>query len=101
MLEDDQKFRLIIAAVKMQKIIATLEMDLEIQTLSDIYCPSDKSLQDEVQTLEYSKAEIQVAGGDMLPSQSDNKEDLYSSLNKTIYNLSNLVDQINNNLAMH
>ena len=101
MLEDDQKLRLITAAVRMQDIIATLEMDLEFRTLSDTYCLSDKSLQDEVQTLEYDNAELKVAGDDIIPSQPDYKEDMYSSLNKTICNLSKLIDQINNNLARH
>lgn len=101
MLEDDQKLRLITAAVRMQDIIATLEMDLEFRTLSDTYCLRDKSLQDEVQTLEYVNAELQVAGDDILPSQPDYTEDMYSSLNKTISNLSKLIDQINNNLTMH
>ena len=101
MLEDDQKLRLITAAVRMQDIIATLEMDLEFRTLNDTYCLSDKSSQDEVQTLEYDNAEHQVAGDDILPSRSDYTEDMYSSLNKTICNLSKLIDQIKNNLAMH
>ena len=101
MLEDDQKLRLITAAVKMQYIIATLEMDQEFRILKDAYYPGNKSLQDDAQTLEYDNAELQVAGDDILPSRPDNKETLYSSLNKTICNLNKLVDQINNNLPLH
>ena len=101
MLEDDQKLRLITAAVRMQDIIATLEMDQEFRTLRDTYCLRGKLQQDEVQTLEYDNAELQVAGDDILPSQPDYKEDMNSSLNNTICNLSKLIDQLNNNLAMN
>ena len=103
MLEDDQKLRLITAAVRMQDIIATLEMDQEFRILSDTYCQSDKSLQDEVQTPEHDNTELRVAGDDdnRLPSQPYYIDDIYSSLNKTICDLSKLIDQINNNLAVH
>ena len=100
MLEDDQKLRLITAAVKMQYIIATLEMDQEFRILKDAYYRGNKSLQDDAQTLEHDNAQLRVAGKDILPSQSSSPETLYSKLNKTICNLSRLVDQINN-LPLH
>jgi hypothetical protein len=97
MLEDEQKLRLITAAVKLQDIIATLEMDLEYQTLIDIYGYSTKTLQDEVQALEVSNEELQVARDVTLQSQLNDYEVLFISLNQTIYDMAKLVGQINNN----
>jgi hypothetical protein len=97
MLEDGQKLRLITAAVKLLDIISTLEMDLECQTLIDIYGYSTKTLQDEVQALEVSNAELQVARDVTLQSQLNDNEVLFISLNQTIYDIGKLVDQINHN----
>ena len=96
MFEDEQKLRLLAAAVKLQDIIATLDIDLEYQTLFDFYGSSTNTHQDEVQALEDANTKLQVAGDVTLQSQLDDSGDLFSSLNQTIYDMSKLVVQINN-----
>jgi hypothetical protein len=96
MFEDEQKLRLLAAAVKLQDIIATLDIDLEYQTLIDFYGSSTNTHQDEVQALEDANTKLQVAGDVTLQSQLDDSGDLFSSLNQTIYDMSKLVVQINN-----
>ena len=94
MLEDMQKIRLLTAAVNMQNIIATLDMDLEYQALIDLYGSRTKTLLDEVQAPEDINAEPRVAGDFTLQSQLDDGGDLFTSLNQTIC-------QINNNLILN
>ncbi len=96
MFEDEQKLRLLAAAAKLQDIIATLDIDLEYQTLIDLYGSSTNTHQDEVQALEDANAKLQVAGEVTLQSQLDDCEDLFTSLNQTIYEMSKLVVKINN-----
>ena len=98
MFEDEQKLRLIAAAVKLQNIIAVFEIGLEYQALIDLCSSRTKTSQDEVQTLENANANPQVAGDAMLQSQLDDNGDLFTSLNQTIYNMGKLVDQINSSL---
>ncbi|MFA9420579.1 MAG: hypothetical protein ACERLB_10550 [Gammaproteobacteria bacterium] len=97
MLEEMQKIRLLTAAVNMRNIISTLEIDLEYQTLIDLYGSRTKTLLDEVQALEDANAEPRVAGDFTLQSQLDDSGDLFTSLNHTIYQLDKLIVQINNN----
>ena len=96
MFEDAQKLRLLTAAIKLQDIIATLDIDLEYQALIDFYDSSTNTHQDEVQALEVANAEPRVAGDITLQSQLDDSGDLFTSLNQTIYDMSKLVVQINN-----
>ena len=96
MFEDEQKLRLLAAAAKLQDIITTLDIDLEYQTLIDLYGSSTNTHQDEVQALEDANTKLQVAGDVTLQSQLDDSGDLFSSLNQTIYDMSKLVVQINN-----
>ena len=56
MFEDEQKLRLLAAAVKLQDIIATLDIDLEYQTMIDLYRSSTNTHQYEVQALEDANA---------------------------------------------
>ncbi len=95
MFEDEQKLRLLTAAVKLHDIIATLDIDLEYQALIDFYGTSADTHQDEVQALEDANAKLRVAGDVSLQSQLDDSGDLFTSLNQTIYNLNKLVNQIN------
>ena len=91
MLEDEQKLRLLAAAVKLQNIITTLNLDQEYQTMIDFCGSSTNAPQDEVQALEDANAILQVT----LQSERDDSGDLYTSLNQTIYDMSKLVVQIN------
>ncbi len=96
MFEEEQKLRLLTAAIKLQDIIATLDLDLEYQALIDLYDSSTNTRQDEVQALEDANAKLQVAGDVSLQSQLDDSGDLFTSLNQTIYDSNKLVDQIDN-----
>ena len=96
MFEDEQKLRLLTAAIKLQEIIATLDIELEYQALIDFYGSSTNTHQDEVQALEDANAKLRVAGDVTLQSQLDDSGDLFTSLNQTIYDLNKLVNQINN-----
>jgi hypothetical protein len=96
MFEEEQKLRLLTAAIKLQDIIATLDIDLEYQALIDFFGSSADTHQDEVQALEDANAILQVAGDVSLQSQLDDSGDLFTSLNQTIYDMSKLVVQINN-----
>ena len=93
-----QKIRLLTAAVNMQNIIATLDMDLEYRALIDLYGSRTKTLLDEVQALEDVNAEPRVAGVFTLQSQLDDGGDLFTSLNQTICQINKFIAQINNNL---
>jgi predicted nucleic acid-binding protein len=92
MFEDEQKLRLLSAAVKLQNIITTLDLNEEYQTMVEFYGSSTNTHQDKVQALEDANAILQVT----LQSEHDDSEDLYISLNQTIYDMSKLVVQINN-----
>ena len=92
MFEDEQKLRLITAAVKLRNIIATLEVDLEYQTLIDFCGSSTKLLPDEVQVLEVSNAESQDAGEGILKSQVADHGELFTVLNQTVYDIGKLVN---------
>ena len=96
MFEDEQKLRLLAAAAKLQDIIATLDIDLEYQTLIDVFGSCTNTHQDEVQALEDANAKLQVAGEVTLQSQLDDSGNLFTSLNQTIYDMNKLVVQINN-----
>jgi hypothetical protein len=96
MFEDDQKLRLLTAAVKVQDIIAALDIDLELRTLIDFYGSGTNTHRGEVQALKDANAKLQVAGGVTLQSQLDDSGDQFAALNRTIYDVSRLVDQINN-----
>ncbi len=96
MFEEEQTLRLLTAAIKLQDIIATLDIDLEYQALIDLYDSSTNTHQDEVQALEDANAKLQVAGDVSLQSQLDDCRDLFTSLNQTIYDSNKLVDQIDN-----
>jgi len=100
MFEDMQKIRLLTAAVNIQNIIATLEIDLEYRALIDLYGSRTKAPLDEVQALEDVNAEPRVAGDFTLKSQLDDGGDLFTSLNQTIYQIDNLIFQNNNNLNL-
>ena len=101
MLEDIQKIRLLTAAVNMQNIIATLDIDLEYQALIDLYGSRTKTLLDKVQALVDVNAEPRVAGDFTLQSQLDDVDDLFTSLNQTICQIDKLIVQINNNLNLN
>lgn len=92
MFEDEQKLRLIAAAVKLQEIIATLEVDLEYQTLIDFSGSSANLLPDEVQVLEASNVESQDAGEGILKSQVADHGELFTALNQTVYDIGKLVN---------
>ncbi|RLA13763.1 MAG: hypothetical protein DRQ59_04605 [Gammaproteobacteria bacterium] len=94
MLEDMQKIRLLTAAVNIQNIIATLEIDLEYRVLIDLYGSRTKPLLYEIQALENVNAEPRVARDFTLQGQLDDGGDLFTSLNQTIC-------QINNNLILN
>ena len=96
MFEDEQKLRLLTAAAKLQDIIATLDIDLELRTLIDFYASGTNSHRGEVQTLEDANAKLQIAGEVTLQSQLDVSGDPFTTLNKTIYDVRKLVVQINN-----
>jgi hypothetical protein len=96
MLEDEQKLRLLTAAAKLRDIIATLDIDLELRTLIDFYGSGTNTHRGEVQTLEDANAKLQVAGEATLQSQLDDSGDRFTALNQSIYDVSKLVDQINN-----
>ena len=98
MLEDIQKLRLLTAAVNLQNIIATLDIDLEYQALIDLYGSRTKTLLDELQALEGVNAEPRVAGDFTLQSQLDDGGDIFTSLNQKICQIDILIVQINNNL---
>ena len=100
MLEDMQKIRLLTAAVNIQNIIATLEIDLEYRALIDLYESRTKPLLNEVQALEDVNAEPRVARDFTLQSQLDDGGDLFTSLNQTICQIDNLIFQNNNNLNL-
>ncbi len=100
MLEDIQKIRLLTAAVNMQNIIATLEIDLEYRALIDLYGSRTKALLDEVQALEDVNAEPRVTGDFTLQGQLDDGADLFTSLNQTICQINKLIVQNNNNLNL-
>jgi hypothetical protein len=94
MLEDNQKLRLMSTAIMLQDTIAAFEIDLEYQTLIDLYGSSIKTLQDEVQALEDAIAKPQLAGDVTFQSQLDDNGDLLTSLNQTIYDMGSFIDQI-------
>jgi hypothetical protein len=96
MLEDMQKIRLLTAAVNMQNIIATLEIDLEYQALIGLYGSRTKKLLDELQAPEDANAGLQVARDFTLQSQLDDGGDLFTSLNQTICQIDKLIVQNNN-----
>ena len=96
MFEDAQKLRLLTAAIKLQDIIATLDIELEYQALIDFYGSSTNTHQDEVQALEDANAKLQVAGDVSLQCQLNDSGDRFTSLNQKIYDMNKLVDQINN-----
>ncbi len=100
MLEDIQKLRLLTAAVNLQNIISTLEINLEYQTLIDLYGSRTKTLLDKAQALEDANAEPRVAGDFILQSQLDDSGDPFTSLNHTICQIDKLIAQINNNLNL-
>ncbi|MCG6888226.1 MAG: hypothetical protein LJE92_01450 [Gammaproteobacteria bacterium] len=91
MFEDEQKLRLIAAAVKLRDIIATLEVDLEYQALIDFCGSSGKLLTYGVHGL-VSNAEFQDAGEDALTSCGDDHNALFTALNQTVYDIGKLVD---------
>ena len=90
MFEDEQKLRLLSAAVRLKNIITTLNLDEEYQTMVEFYGSSTNTHQDKA--LEDANAILQVT----LQSEHDDSEDLYISLNQTIYDMSKLAVQINN-----
>jgi hypothetical protein len=92
MFEDEQKLRLIAAAVKLRDIIATLEVDLEYQGLIDFCGSSAKALPDEAQVLEVSNAEFQDAGEGTLKRQVADHGELFTALNQTVYDIGKLVN---------
>ena len=92
MFEDEQKLRLIAAAVKLQDIIATLEMDLEYQTLIDFCGSSAKLLPDDVLVPRISNAESQDAGEGILRSQVADPGELFTALNQTVNDIGKLVN---------
>ncbi len=96
MFEDELKLRLLTAAIKLQDIIATLDIDREYLALIDYYGSRADTHQDEVQALEDANAKLQIAGDITLQSQLDDGGDLFTSLNQTIYDMNKLVNQINN-----
>jgi hypothetical protein len=96
MFEDEQKLRLLTAAAKLQDIIATLDIDLELQALVDFYGSGSNTRRGEVQTLEDVNAKLQVAGEVTSQNQLDCSGDPCTTLNQTIYDVSKLVVQINN-----
>jgi hypothetical protein len=96
MFEDGEKLRLLIAAAKLQDIIANLDIDLELRTLIDFHGSGTNTHRGEVQTLEDANAKRQVAGEVTLQSQLDDIGDRFTALNQTIYDVSKLVVQINN-----
>jgi len=100
MLEDMQKIRLLTAAVNMQNIIATLEIDLEYRALIDLYGSRTKTLLDQVPALVDVNAEPRVAGEFTLQGQLDDVGDLFSSLNQTICQIDKLIFQNKNNLNL-
>jgi len=91
MFEDEQKLRLIAAAVKLQDIIATLEVDLEYQALIDIYGSSAKAQTYEVQGLVHD-AEFQDAGESTIKSRDVDQNALFTALNQTVCDIGKLVD---------
>ena len=91
MFEDEQKLRLIAAAVKLQDIIATLEVDLEYQALIDIYGSSAKAQTYEVQGL-VPDAGFQDAGESTIKSRDVDQNALFTALNQTVYDIGKLVD---------
>ena len=100
MLEEEQKIRLLTAAANLQNIIATLEIDLEYQTLIGLYGSRTKTLLDEVQAPEDANAKLQVAGDVTLLSQLNDSGYLYTSLNQTIYHIDKLIVQISDDLNL-
>ena len=96
MIEDEQKLRLLTAAAKLRDIIATLDIDLELRTLIDFYGSGTSTHRGEVKTLENANAKPQVAGEVTLQSQLDDSGDRFTALNQSIYDVSKLVDRINN-----
>ncbi len=75
MFEDEQKLRLLAAAVKLQNIITTLDLDEEYQTMIDFYGSSTNTHQDEVQALNDANAILQLT----LQSEHDDSGVLYPS----------------------
>jgi hypothetical protein len=92
MIEDEQKLRLIAAAVKLRDIVATLEVDLEYQTLIDFCGSSAQALPDEAQVLEVSNAEFQDAVESTLKRQVADHGELFTALNKTVCDIGKLVN---------
>jgi len=91
MFEDEQKLRLIAAAVKLRDIIATLEVDLEYQALIDFCGSGGKLLTYEMQGL-VSNAGFQDAGEATLTSRVEDHNALFTVLNQTVYDIGKLVD---------
>jgi hypothetical protein len=96
MFEDEQRLRLLTAAAKLQDIIATLDIDLELRAMIDFYGSGTNTHRGEVQTLEDANAKLQVAGEVTLQSQLDDSGDPFTALNQAIYDVSKFVVQINN-----
>jgi hypothetical protein len=95
MIEDEQKLRLLTAAAKLQDIIATLDIDLELRALIDFYGSGTNTHRGEVQSLKDVNAKLQVAGKVKSQSQLDDSGDPFTALNQTICDVSKLVGQIN------
>jgi len=98
MLEEEQKVRLLTAAVNLQNIISTLGIDLEYQALIGLYGSRTKTLLDKLQAPEDANAGLQVAGDITLQSQLDNIGYLFTSLNQTICQIDKSIVQINDYL---
>ena len=91
MFEDEQKLRLIAAAVKLQDIIATLNVGLEYQALIDFRGSGAKVLTYEVQDL-VPNADFQDAEVTTLKSHVGDHNALFTALNQTVADIGKLVD---------
>lgn len=60
MFEDEQKLRLLSAAVKLQNIIKALDLDEEYQTMTSLFGSSANAHQDKLQAMEDANAILQA-----------------------------------------
>jgi len=91
MFEDEQKLRLIAAAAKLQDIIATLKVDLEYQSLTDLYGSGVNVLADEVQDL-LPDGEFEDAEEGIVENREGDHNVLFTTLNQTVTDIGKLVD---------
>ena len=96
MLEDDQKLRLLLAAIKIQNVITELGLTQEYSFLKSVYGSDWASKQCDTRDFGFDDLGQQASGSDIVPGLPNNPESFpLSSLNETIGKVNRLVAQIN------